>query len=140
MLGGAMHGRNAFGTVMHNGYLYIMGGLGYPLPKAYWILDDSLNDVWRSKDGLEWELMTEQKEEKEGGRYYHKSFTPGIIQHVVSFRGMIYLLKDNGEGQMTAWVSPEGKDWYELARVKKTEGEKVEPTPGGPGINKPMSD
>lgn len=117
--------RMGYGIVVHNESLYIMGGTGDFSSPPY---ERYLNDVWKTENLSNWQLMTELSDgERDYEEYHYKSFEPRENPNVVSFQGMIYVTggrsrpyhdQDKSNALRDAWVSPNGKDWYELARVK----------------------
>ena len=124
-----MRSRGGFASATHNGYLYILGGWNYPTHTERY--SDLLNDVWRSSDGTIWERMSVRQEETDKYMDNFDTFPARSGHEVVSFRGMLYLTGGYGEGERIgpnewkptsyrdAWVSPDGKNWYELVRVEE---------------------
>jgi N-acetylneuraminic acid mutarotase len=87
--------RMLYGCTTHNGYIYIVGGAGY-------------SDVWRSRNGIDWEPVAE-----------HVDFLKGecFAGSLTSFKGRLWMVcgGGNGYGQGTfrkeVWSSIDGKVW-----------------------------
>ena len=129
--------RFAAAFVGHANYLYIIAGRGVSAENTWNRLQTRpnwLNDVWRSPDGIEWELVsrhlpfTTEEELERGYRYNFDTFPARTNPLVVSWRGVLYLTGGGGyarwDGEwlshsgQDAWVSRDGQTWYELVRVR----------------------
>jgi hypothetical protein len=111
--------RAGYASTMHNDQLYVLGGWNYPTNTERY--SNLLNDVWRTSDGEAWERMSDRDEETDRCMDNFNTFPARTDHSVVSFRGMLYLTggySDDGRYR-DAWVSPDGKTWYELARVQE---------------------
>jgi N-acetylneuraminic acid mutarotase len=84
-----------YGCTVHNGYIYVVGGLGY-------------YDVWRSRNGIYWEQVTNEVPFLKG-----ECFAGSLA----SFNGKMWMLcgGNNGFGQGSirkeVWSSTDGKIW-----------------------------
>ena len=124
-----LRSRAGYASTIHNGQLYVLGGWNYPTNTERY--SNLLNDVWRTSDGETWERMSDRDEETDNYMDNFDTFPARTDHNVVSFRGMLYLTGGQGEGKLVgpntweptnfrdAWVSPDGKTWYELARVQE---------------------
>lgn len=104
-------GRFMGGYVNHNGYMYILGG---DIEQKFHI-----NDVWRSKNGKEWELVNPKP-----------PWSPRVKQITFSYRDYIYVMGGqthplnisnqnvNETYYRDIWKSKNGKVW-EKVEVKK---------------------
>jgi hypothetical protein len=96
-------------VVVKNGYIYLLGGeRGFTCggaPGCDAERDLYFNDVWRSRDGKDWELVTPSA--GWSARPGHQCVV--LINRIVCFGGY-------GEPQNPndIWVSDDGKDWEEL--------------------------
>lgn len=121
--------RAGYASTIHNDQLYVLGGWNYPTNTE--LYSDLLNDVWRTSDGETWERMSDRDEETDRYMDNFDTFPARTDHSVVSFRGMLYLTGGEGDGKLVgpntwkptkyrdAWVSRDGKTWYELARVQE---------------------
>ena len=84
-----------YGCTVHNGYIYVVGGLGY-------------HDVWRSRNGKDWEQVTSNVPFLKG-----ECFAGSLA----SFNGRLWMIcgGNNGFGQGSirkeVWSSVDGKTW-----------------------------
>ena len=84
-----------YGCTVHNGYIYVVGGLGF-------------HDVWRSKNGIDWEQVTGNVPFLKG-----ECFAGSLA----SFNGRLWMVcgGNNGFGQGSirkeVWSSGDGKIW-----------------------------
>jgi hypothetical protein len=102
-------------AVVKNGYIYLLGGEdgftcipGSRCPPYY-------NDVWRSRDGANWELVTEAA--GWASRPGHKAGV--ILNHIVLFGGF-GLSTDPADpfkpsNPMDVWVSKDGARWDQVS-------------------------
>ncbi len=92
-LGALPAGRTSPLMVRHSGYLYLLGGGNGASLK---------DDVWRSPDGITWELMVE-----------HAGFAPRTVQAVTSYNGKLWIMGGIIAGTRTAdiWNSDDGSSW-----------------------------
>ena len=87
------HGEVGIEASLHNGRLYVLGG----------IAGSNLNDVWSSADGKNWEEETDDAEW--AGRYSHQA---------VSHNGRLYVLGGvAGSNLNDVWSSADGQNWEE---------------------------
>lgn len=90
-----LENRIYYGCTVHKGYIYIVGGSGY-------------NDVWRSRDGITWEQVTDSVPFLKG-----ECFAGSLA----SFNGRLWMIcgGTNGYGQgeirKEVWSSADGKEW-----------------------------
>ncbi len=86
--------RNGHALISHNNRLYLLGGFNYE--------SKYLNDIWSSKNGIDWELEVQSAEWS--GREGHQ---------LVSFKGKFWILGGVGEnGPLNdVWVSQNCVDW-----------------------------
>ena len=100
--------------VVKNGYLWLLGGeFGFfDFPPPYF------NDVWRTKDGASWELVTEH-----AGWSPRPGHTCDVLKNTIVCFGGFGLNQDPpGPGYdpfkpsnpMDIWISENGADWQEL--------------------------
>ena len=88
-------GRGEFASVVHEGELFVIGGMACDQNQCDW-----LSDIWSTKDGANWEMVTEMAP---FGKMAHAQ--------AVSFQGFIYL---TGGYQNGVWRSKDGKTWENL--------------------------
>ena len=98
-------------VAVKDGYLYILGGefgfVGFPPPY--------FNDVWRTKDGVTWELVTPS-----AGWSPRPGHTCDVLRQMfVCFGGFGQSTDPSNpfepSNPMDVWVSRNGADWQELA-------------------------
>jgi len=114
-----LRSRAGYASTIHNGQLYVLGGWNYPTNTERY--SNLLNDVWRTSDGEAWERMSDRDVETDRYMDNFDTFPARTDHSVVSFRGMLYLTGGYGDDgpYRDAWVSIDGKTWYELARVQE---------------------
>lgn len=92
---------NAVGSVVHDGWLWVIGGGRYDSRLAF-------HDVWRSADGAHWEQVLDQAPWT--ARQYHG---------LASFAGKMWVVAgsdtEHPEGTDDVWYSTDGRDWTRLA-------------------------
>ena len=100
--------------VVKNGYLWLLGGeFGFfDFPPPYF------NDVWRTKDGINWELVTSS-----AGWSPRPGHTCDVLKNTIVCFGGFGLNEDifdpdydpfKPSNPMDIWVSKNGADWEEL--------------------------
>jgi N-acetylneuraminic acid mutarotase len=106
--------RSGMRVVIKNDYLYLMGGESGFTPAIPGTPPPYYNDVWRSKDGKDWELIT---------LHAPWSARPGhellvYKNHFVLFGGFnldpAFPFSAQAFNPMDAWVSKDGKNWKKL--------------------------
>ena len=126
--------------VAHNDSWYVTsGGRGADGNEFdFFISSPNRNDVWRSADGLNWELISRPRELNGELDYAFDTFPERSGAQVVSWRGVLYLTGGAGLGWIPAigepgdpdyipagpgyhygrdvWVSRDGIAWHLLAR------------------------
>jgi len=97
-------------VVEKNGYIYLLGGEnGFSCPPGGFC--SYFNDVWRSRDGARWELVTEHAD---------WSARPGhqcqvLSDTIVCFGGFGFPTDPYVAAHpVDVWVSRDGKDWEKL--------------------------
>lgn len=92
--------RDSQGEVVHNGYMWILGGWhnSYEAPPR---------DVWRSKDGKNWELV-----------FGNAPWIHSDLPMSISFKGKMWMMGgwyngrlENRSASHMVWSSQDGKDW-----------------------------
>lgn len=94
-------------VVVKNGYIYLLGGekgfICVPLP---FCTPPYFNDVWRSRDGANWELMTDEADWV--ARPGHQAAV--LKDHIVLFGGFGLITNP-----MDVWVSKDGANWEQVS-------------------------
>jgi hypothetical protein len=94
-------------VVVKNGYMYLLGGeegfICDPLPFCD---PPYFNDVWRSRDGANWELVTDDADWSP--RPGHQAAV--LLNHIILFGGFGLL-----ENPMDVWVSKDGANWKQVS-------------------------
>ncbi len=92
------------GSVVYDGYMWIIGGGTYDTPskpeRAFY------NDVWRSKDGVYWELVLN-----------NAPWDPRQYHNIVVFDNRIWVIEGYNEdsgNRNDVWFSENGIEWNEL--------------------------
>lgn len=111
----AFDGSRTFGTIiMHNNEVYILGGeMG-----AVDDLDGYCNDVWKSRDGLQWERVSVKTGPHEMYRDDFKTFPARAGAVAVSFKGKIYLVGGFRRERYyydDVWASSDGVVWERVS-------------------------
>jgi hypothetical protein len=97
--------------VVKNGYLYLLGGefgfAGFPPPY--------FNDVWRTRDGISWELVTESADWQP-----RPGHTCDVLRNTIVCFGGFGQSTDPGDpfkpsNPMDVWVSTDGADWTRVS-------------------------
>jgi hypothetical protein len=94
-------------ALVKDGYIYLLGGEeGFVCEPLPFCDPPYFNDVWRSRDGFVWELVTP---------FAEWSKRPGhqcqvLINNIVCFGGFGLL-----ENPMDVWVSRDGYDWEQVS-------------------------
>lgn len=98
-------------VVVKNGYLYLLGGefgfVGFPPPY--------FNDVWRTRDGVNWELVTES-----AGWSPRPGHTCDVLRDTIVCFGGFGQSQDASDpfapsNPMDVWVSRDGAEWSMLS-------------------------
>ena len=100
-------GRHTAGYVMHNGEMFIVGG---DANRGYHI-----NDVWKSSDGANWELVN--KTPPWAPRALHLSFSYNGYIYVIGGQTMPLFVDDNNLDEIyyrDIWRSTDGKKWEKV--------------------------
>lgn len=88
------------GSVVHRGYMWLIGGGTYDV-RTY------NNDVWRSSDGVHWELALA-----------HAPWAPRQYQSITVFDGKIWVIagatRNTPSGTNDVWYSNDGIQWSPL--------------------------
>lgn len=102
-------------VVVKNGFMYLLGGeegfICQPIP----CIPPYFNDVWRSRDGMNWELVTGEADWP--ARPGHEVAV--VRDHFVLFGG--FGLSDDpadpfgSNNPMDIWVSRDGSDWTQVS-------------------------
>jgi hypothetical protein len=89
--------RNLHGMVVFKDYLYVLGGIDSGTK--------ALNDVYRSKDGLTWELLTD-----------HAPWGPRAAFGCVVHKGSLYIYGGNGNEHHwhDVWSTTDGLSWKQV--------------------------
>ncbi len=94
-------------VVVKNGFMYLLGGedgfICEPLP---FCTPPYFNDVWRSRDGANWELVTEAADW--AARPGHQAVV--VLNHIVLFGGFGLI-----SNPMDVWVSKDGANWEQVS-------------------------
>src|SRR5210317_215115 len=133
---GLWKNRAYFEAVTQGGYIYIMGGQNFTtfVPGPPFVLpSEFFKDVWRSKNGVDWELMTSDAEWATFPEKCPAPFGPPVSQgraglSAVSFKGKLWVL-GGSQGDDTSlipggvgadcrdffndvWYSQDGSEWH----------------------------
>ncbi len=90
------------GSLVHNGEMWILGGGS----KNWNIPTNIYNDVWKSKNGIDWELVTESS-----------PWAPRIHFTTISFDNKIWVIDGTTKNEAltnSVWYSENGIKWYPL--------------------------
>jgi hypothetical protein len=90
-------------TVVKNGWIYLLGG-----EKGFVAESDYFNDVWRSRDGVNWEEVTGPNGAEWSPRPGHKCSV--LANHIVCLGGfgVPFFPSD-------IWVSQDGSEWTQVS-------------------------
>lgn len=133
---GLWKNRAYFEAVTKDGYIYIMGGQNFTtfVPGPPFVLpSEFFKDVWRSKNGVDWEPMTSDAEWATFPEKCQPPFGPPVSQgraglSAVSFKGKLWVL-GGSQGDDTSlipggggedcrdffndvWYSQDGSEWH----------------------------
>jgi hypothetical protein len=131
---GLWKNRAYFEAVTKGGYIYIMGGQNFTtfIPGPPFVLpSEFFKDVWRSKNGVDWEQMTSDAEWAAFPEKCPAPFGPPVSQgraglSAVSFKGKLWVL-GGSQGDDTSivpggadcrdffndvWYSQDGSEWH----------------------------
>jgi hypothetical protein len=104
-------------TVEFNGYLY-MGTICSPASQMYSGSSDSGGEIWRSKDGAEWERVGSP------GLGNTKNFAI----HLSRFKNRLYAATINGEEGLEIWASSDGQSFEKMASGGFGDKENTDPS------------
>jgi len=94
-------------VVTKNGYMYLLGGEdGFVCEPLPFCDPPYFNDVWRSRDGANWELVTEEAEWT--ARPGHQAAV--LKDNIVLFGGFGLITNP-----MDVWVSKDGANWVQVS-------------------------
>lgn len=97
-------------VAVHEGALYLLGGeVGFicqPFPGCE---PPYFNDVWRTVDGVSWELVTDAADWSSRPGHQCESLDVGGAAQLVCFGGF-----GQGENPIDMWASPDGATWTDL--------------------------
>jgi hypothetical protein len=132
---GLWKNRAYFEAVAHNGYIYLMGGQNFttllPFP-PFFLPSEFFKDVWRSKDGVDWEQMTGDAEWATDPVCPPLGPVPPVSQgraglSAVSFKGKLWVLGGSQGDDLSisvppgpncralyddVWYSQDGSEWH----------------------------
>jgi hypothetical protein len=119
--------RSGYGLVNFYDQLMLFGGGGLATFES--IGTGLFNDVWASDDGENWNLLVKSSADGEPNpqfadvlRTHYDSFPARRDFYYTIFQDHIFMIggRDaNGNWLPETWVSPNGSDWYLLARVEE---------------------
>lgn len=94
------------GSLVHRGEMWVLGG-GSKLWNVPTVI---YNDVWKSRNGIDWELVTE-----------HAPWDPRIHFTTISFDDKIWVIDGTTTKESLtneAWYSEDGKEWFSLSSAE----------------------
>jgi len=111
----AFEGSRVFGTLLvHNNEIFILGGKMGAVDN----LDGYCNDVWKSRDGLQWKRVSVKTGPHEMYRDDFKTFPARAGAVAVSFKGKIYLVGGFRRERYyydDVWASSDGVVWERVS-------------------------
>ena len=102
--------RSYFALVNHNSELYIIGGYSDQSPNR------PLTDVWKSSDGITWQLLTNSAVFDDIGLYGHTALSFGGYIWVIGGSNQDTLGKLTSYGRSDVWRSSDGITWTQIVQ------------------------
>jgi len=94
---GQFKGRFNHASTVFDDKIWVVGGR----TSVYSADSSELNDVWASKDGIEWAQITS-----------NASFAPRYYHTLTAFNGSLWVIGGSSETAWEIWRSFNGKDWF----------------------------
>lgn len=115
--------REGYGLVEFLGKIILFGGSGTIKQES--VGSGLFNDVWESSDGISWNLIVPVKKGWENQPKFiqdrYESFPARSNFYYIVFRNHIFMyggIDQDGEWIPETWVSPNGINWYLIAKTE----------------------